>query len=555
MYTRQCTASSVPRRAPRVLYCKTSTSSYRDSNRELGRNTNSLDALANLARTSRLLHRYASQELWHTLPSFAPIFWTMPEDAYPHERPRGPWAWHIGSMMPAKTLTASRPLKPDDLARLSLYAPFVRRIAPRCSSNRVRRAPSFRAAYTDFDLSPELWEMLQAIWPRNFLHLEVLEYRQLADIDRKSYAHPLHLFIGPSLKKLDFAVSYLNKLTGWADRRTDTRDPTLEVFLKQLPLLAPHITNFTFSTEVRDLAQDALSEALCALHHLSTLPALRRLDIKVPPRDELRSAEPWPTGKFAALRDLYMSAVRIDEYSITVDVREPSSTGTFHALASEILAHPSSQTSIRSLEFTLHWVEVLPPEALEPLLPLSALEDLVLVGHVCAAVDDGTLCAMAQAWNKIRRLTLYKMPHHATQATVHSLRHFARYCPQLERLDVPLSHITPFTFALPASMDHPQFDTLRPHPLKRLGVGRPELHDEAALAAYLSSLFPTLRVIEHCWEGVISNGEAWGELEEEEDRITDRCICEDQGAGKKLARGKDCTLRDEEPRIQAGKRP
>ncbi len=395
--------------------------------------------------------------------------------------------------------------------------------------------------------------MLQAIWPRNFLHLEVLEYRQLADIDRKSYAHPLHLFIGPSLKKLDFTVLYLNKSTGWADRRTDTRDPTLEVFLKQLPLLAPHITNFTFSTEVRDLAQDALSEALCglsqltavrvnrislppvALHHLSTLPALRRLDIKVPPRDELRSAEPWPTGKFAALRDLYMSAVRIDECiyflglvsssaldSITVDVREPSSTGTFHALASEILAHPFSQTSIRSLEFTLHWVEVLPPEAFEPLLPLSALEDLVLVGHVCAAVDDGTLCAMAQAWNKIRRLTLYKMPHHATQATVHSLRHFARYCPQLERLDVPLSHITPFTFALPASMDHPQLDTLRPHPLKHLGVGRPELHAEAALAAYLSSLFPTLRVIEHCWEGVISNGEAWGELEEEEDRITDR---------------------------------
>ncbi len=98
----------------------------------------------------------------------------------------------------------------------------------------------------------------------------------------------------------------------------------------------------------------------------------------------------------------------------------------------------------------------------------------------------------------------------------------ALHCPRLEQLEVPLSNITPSTFALPAPKGHPQADALRPHPLERLGVGRPKLHDEAALAAYLSSLFPKLEFIEHCWDGVSPDGEDWVEMEEEEERITDR---------------------------------
>ncbi len=451
------------------------------------RNTASLNSLVTLARTSRLFHRYASQDIWHTLPSLIPIFDTMPEDAYRQEQPpRRPWAY--SGMVPAVILvcmrlhlarcgystrltpyvrqTASRPLKPDDLARFSLYAPFIRRIAPRDSGDwRWKKAPVM-AAYTEYYVSPELWEMLQAIWPRHLLYLEVLKYRQVAYIDSKAYAHPLHLIIGPSLKMLDFAVLYLDKSTGRLDRRTDdttSQDPALEVFFEQLPHLAPHITTFAFSTEVRVFARDALSQALCslshltsvtvncipllsrALDHLSTLPALQNLTIQVPPRDEL-VAEAWPTGRFTALRELDMRAVQIDEciyllghvssislHSIVVDVQEPSPTGTFQALASEVLAHSSSQTAIRSLAFTLHWVEGLPPEAFDPLLPLSALKFLVLSGQVCAAVDDETLCAMAQAWPKIQQLTLYEwgydhMPQLATQATVHSLCHFARYC-------------------------------------------------------------------------------------------------------------------------------
>ncbi len=45
-------------------------------------NTVSLNTLTCLARTSQLFHRYATQEIWHTLPSFVPIFRTMPTDAY-----------------------------------------------------------------------------------------------------------------------------------------------------------------------------------------------------------------------------------------------------------------------------------------------------------------------------------------------------------------------------------------------------------------------------------------------------------------------------------------
>ncbi|KAI0693441.1 hypothetical protein C8T65DRAFT_744715 [Cerioporus squamosus] len=497
------------------------------------RNTASLDVLAILARTSRQFHQYASTEIWHTLPSFVPIFDTMPEDAYRRERTARPGASPASGMaMPAVTLKAMRPLKPDDLVRFSLYVPLIRRIVPPYSSYWHWRKASIVDIF-DCDVSPELWEMLEAIWPRQLLNLEVLEYRQQAYIDRKAYAHPLHIFIGPSLKKLNFTVLYLNSQTGRPDRRTNdttTQDPNLEIFFERLPHLAPHITTFAFSTEVRVFARDALSQALCglsqltsvtlnrtplrppAVHYLSTLPALHHLAIKVPLEDELL-AEAWPTGAtgmFAALRDLVMNAHHFDECidllghvsssalrSIVVNVQAPSSTGTFQGLASAILAHPSSPASIRSLTLSLYWDEGIPPEAFSPLLPLSALEEFHLGGMVSAAVDDATLCAMARSWPKIKELSLYdwvddNAPQHPNQATVHGLRYFAQYCPDLESLQVPLSHISASTFALPASMTRPQLDPARPHRLERLGVGRPQLHDETVLAAYLSSLFPAL---------------------------------------------------------------
>ncbi|KAI0700010.1 hypothetical protein C8T65DRAFT_658354 [Cerioporus squamosus] len=505
------------------------------------KNTASLNTLTTLARTSRLVHQYACQQIWHTLPSFVPMFQTMPSDAFRPERNARP---HTPSgtlgMAPAVTLKATRPLRLDDLARFAVYAPYIRRIVPRYSSYWGWRNALTGAAYNEYDVSPELWEMLQAIWPSLPLNLEVIQYRQVAYIDCKAYAHPLHLFVGPSLKNLDFTVLYLNEQTGRPDRRTDdmtTQDPILEVFFQRLPELVPRLTSFAFATEVRVFARDALSQALCglsaltyvkvdrtalrprAIHQLSTLPALRCLELRVPPRDELL-ADAWPTGvtvPFAALRMLVLYASQLDEciellghvsssvlQSIAADVREQSSTGTFQAFGSAVSALPSSQTSIRSLVFTLRWIEGLPPEAFEPLLSLSALEELVLSESVCAAVDDATLCAMAQAWPKIRQLTLYHWvddhtPQRAIHTTVHGLRYFAECCPDLERLDVPLAHITAATFALPDAA-YPQLDPLRPHLLERLGVGRPKLHDEAALAGYLSALFPALIYVEHCWE-------------------------------------------------------
>ncbi|RDX50309.1 hypothetical protein OH76DRAFT_1482449 [Lentinus brumalis] len=537
-------------------------------------NTDSLNTLATIARISRLFHQYACQQIWHTLPSFVPIFLTMPTDAYRRERNARPYTTSgISGMAPTATLKATRTLVSHDLARFALYAPYMRRIVPRHSSYwSWRNALTVGAAYNEHDVSPELWHMLQAIWPTRLLSLEVLQYRQVAYISRKAYAHPLHLFAGQSLKTLDFTVLYLNEQTGRPDRRTvDTtpEDPCLDVFVRQLPQLSPHITTFAFATEPRVFARDAISDALCglsqltsvkvdrnalrprAVHHLSTLPALRHLDLCMPSREEML-AEPqalWPPRTttivpFSALSKLVIHAMQFDEcidlighvsssalLSIVVEVRVSSATATFPALASAIAALPSAETSIRSLTFTLRWLEALPPESFAPLLPLSALEELVLSDSAHAAVTDATLCAMAQSWPKMRQLTLYDwidhhVPQHAIQTTVHGLRFFAQCCPDLERLDVPLSDISAATFRAPSPSEsrtyYPLLDPSRPHLLERLGVGRPKLHDEAALAGSLSGLFPALMYIEHCWDDVraFAPGGMWDDDADTEERET-----------------------------------
>ncbi|TFK86880.1 hypothetical protein K466DRAFT_135776 [Polyporus arcularius HHB13444] len=543
-------------------------------------NTDSLDTLATIVRASRLFHQYACQQIWHTLPSFVPIFLTMPNDAYRRERNARPYSYTtsgIPGMLPASaTLKATRPLVPHDLARFALYAPYVRRVVPRHSSYwSWRNSLTAGAAHNEPDMSPELWHMLQAIWPTRLLSLEVLQYRQVAYIGRKAYTHPLHLFAGQSLKTLDFTVLYLNEQTGRPDRRTiDTvpEDPCLDVFVRQLPQLSPHITTFAIATEPRVFARDVISDALCglsqltfvkvdrnalrprAIHHLSTLPALRHLDLWMPSRGELL-ADPqalWPPrttaiAPFSALTKLVIHAMQIDEcidllrhvsssalLSIVVEVRVSSSTVTFPALASAIAALPSSETSIRSLNFTLRWLEALPPESFAPLLPLSALEELVLSDSAHAAVTDATLRAMAQSWPKMRQLTLYDwidhhVPQHAIQTTVHGLRFFAQCCPDLERLDVPLSDICAATLRAPLgppseseSRTYPLLDPSRPHLLERLGVGRPKLHDEAALAGSLSGLFPALMYIEHCWDDVraFAPGGMWDDDADTEERET-----------------------------------
>ena len=426
--------------------------------------------------------------------------------------------------------------------------------------------------------------MLQANWPPGLLDPEVLEYEQVAYIDRRAYAHPLHLFAGPSLKKLAFSIYYLDERTGGPDRRTrDTtaRDVNLELFFQKLPGLAPHLSSLEFTTEVRVFARGALSDALCrftqltfvkvdrvplyprAVYHLLTLPALHHLEFRSPTQSELLEEDCRPSGAaatFSALKSLKIHARQLDQCvhilscvtlpalrSITVDIEAQSPTCPFGALTSAIGTLPSSHLSLHSLIFTLRWNQRLPPEEFTPLLSLSALEKLVLRDGVCAAIDDATLGAMARAWPKIRHLTLYSseylIDYHLTwqqresqrvfKATVHGLRHFAQCCPDLEGLDVPLADISAATFAdvscgdslstMDTKLGKGQMDAgslhQRPHLLERLGLGRPKLHDEAALAAYLSALFPSLMYIEHdFWPG----DEQDNLLTDEEQAISER---------------------------------
>lgn len=188
-------------------------------------------------------------------------------------------------------------------------------------------------------------------------------------------------------------------------------------------------------------------------------------------------------------------------YCITEDVSE---------LCIELARHPTL-TSITVIVNSMLDGSPLSRETFAPLLALSELAVLDLNISHATNIDDAFLVDMARSWPKITRLDLcvqfpfWNMDVYYPAATLPGLIPFARFCPALEVLGVPVC-------ADISRIPHP---SLERRPMATRGPGAPKngsgmYHLKVGLsvmrepwtvpvAAFLSDVFPALEGVSTAW--------------------------------------------------------
>ena len=201
---------------------------------------------------------------------------------------------------------------------------------------------------------------------------------------------------------------------------------------------------------------------------------------------------------------------------------------------SVILARPNSESTKElsieaSIEQTSSSTSTFTSNHLEPLFALPSLTHLSLRLRCRFDLDDAVLERVARAWPHIEVLELGPGTQGDTRVTLAALVPFARHCPHLHTLGIPLD--APLEL-LPAELRGTRQEVEESgaggtttsvhvqHTLRRLKVGRARISDsEGEVAEFLPRLFPRLSYVENdCVPSVVSFGAVIPDATEEEVR-------------------------------------
>ncbi|KAJ7187270.1 hypothetical protein C8R46DRAFT_1184920 [Mycena filopes] len=268
--------------------------------------------------------------------------------------------------------------------------------------------------------------------------------------------------------------------------------------------------------QIESLDLDTLDRA--ALEHLSAVPALKCLDLRIveprdlgPPLSLTNDRSRNPT--FPALRDVdffassvqfgiefanMLSACSLNSFQLGTDVLASNATiGEFFCALTAGVIHPTF-TSIRISEID---------SGLSPTPPASTMSEYVIGGPTLALlfcfnnltdvelrtsagfdIDDTTAGDMARAWPNIKRLELASCTdmHHLSSLTLLGLRYFGIHCPDLISLKITFnaSAVPPFDNSPETRISHGR--------LLSLDVAASPISDPAAVGRFVSALFPNL---------------------------------------------------------------
>ncbi len=507
-------------------------------------NCASLDTLATFARTSREFHEPAIRAMWHTLSSFAPLIYTLPSEAWTHERGEAGWInlvrtgiiAHYKLLTSRRTKKPVRVLSPADCTRYVMYAALVEEV----SGRQFHWRWGFEQSLTipRLLITPEMWTALESVRPGCLPNLRLIHQHFPGPLSQ-----PLHIFPGPSLAR----VSLDMKLRNTEDQQVPDgpdRNVMLTQFLKSLTSSSPHLCWIDLSLEhpPLDALSDALADALCALPkladlsisvnllqsrawcHLSSLPMLKKLRcegyLEHFPEEATLASLASHGSLFPALTLLVMKADRNEMCNtlirtissttlaeVSFQITAPVDTVLFEALATLIGSHPS-RAALRKVAIAWRPPELasipLPAGAIKPFSTLSALESFILGGSGYSALDNDTAAYLARAWSQIRDVRFYAgrsltMYPYQTTVTVEGLLPFALYCPKLVRLNIPVADID--IASVPALSSTLTLIDRVSNDVKYLGIGCPRLDQraETSLAVYLSTLFPRLMHLNIQW--------------------------------------------------------
>ncbi|KAF7333422.1 hypothetical protein MVEN_02358000 [Mycena venus] len=265
-------------------------------------------------------------------------------------------------------------------------------------------------------------------------------------------------------------------------------------------------------SKIESLSLDTLDRP--ALEHLSRLPSLQILNLRIPEERDLgpqspsaaiipRHSQPFT---FPALRNVQffastiefatefaqmLSGCHLEKFMMGTDVL--ASNVTMGLLYSALSMHVSP-TTLHSL-----WIsDVDDGISITPTPP---------VAPAGFDIDDTTAWDMARAWPKIQSLELGTSTEllHSTRMTLHGYRAFAKHCENLHnlKLAVDASTVPPF--------DRSPDTRISQHRLRTIDVLKSPISDPRAVARFMSGLFPRLADISTL------NDWRWDDLIETED--------------------------------------
>ncbi|KAI1798248.1 hypothetical protein LXA43DRAFT_979478 [Ganoderma leucocontextum] len=491
-----------------------------------------LKTLASLARTSRLLHEPAVSAIWHTISHISVLLHTLPQDLWMESATTASDPEDEGYTVTSfqMRLSCKRQTSQSDFARLKHYAHRIEHITPANTSL----------------IASDVLDALAIHFPAGTLlpNIHTLSYTSTPS---EKYRW-LPLLIGPKLRSL--------RLVGPAPSQVDAEHPNagpldcLRVLSPRIcPVLSELTTRMDLETNIPHI--NVISEVIRGFQDLTTvlvpgipldflaimhLARLRNLNtLHANPSEEIKQVDYqyltstsasgqvyFPNLRKINLKDRFLafctSLLKVVS-SPVLDAVTFTTTQVFGFCCtsedvSELCVELGRHTSLTSITVTVNSMltgEHLNRKTFAPLLVLSNLSVLYMNITHTVDIDNAFLADMAHAWRKITQLELcvenpfWDMAFYHPVATLHGLVPFARLCPELEVLGIPVD----------ADVSRIRRASLERRPVYSksglcfLKVGLSVVRDPVPVAAFLSDVFPALTGVSSAW--VDSMGEDMSE--------------------------------------------
>ncbi|KAJ6537756.1 hypothetical protein B0H19DRAFT_1078885 [Mycena capillaripes] len=455
-----------------------------------------LKSLAALARTCKSFQRPALDALWRLQTDLLPAFQCFPDDV-----------WDVGpSHLGKKTfLKFRRPLQPADWERPLIYWRLIK---------------SFRIfGFDKARISPDVCETLRSCCPTPSLFPNL---REVGWFERDPSLLPLFsMFLSPQIKSIGLvpmdSPEHISLL------------PTLGVKypnLTHVDLGGQPYTAFsarilesvsTFVLNLHHLESLGLSQANGAIFdHLAQLPFLKSLvvDSVVPFKTSFlrNSSDP----RFPSLRALNLWATTPEIAAVIVGAMEHPALTSLNLVFNA--AFPNAQTTtklytviarnrdhsalryLRVEDDGAHSFAKAPSDAqfgayvvhtetLTILFAFTNLTTIILKPFHGFDLDDEMMSRMARTWYRVEELRLtghHRVREAPARVTLMGIYSLARHCVNLRVLEIFFD-----------ASNIPMLDEIRPQTsLTILGTNESPISSPAAVAIFLSSIFPGLQDID-----------------------------------------------------------
>ncbi|KAJ6463428.1 hypothetical protein C8R45DRAFT_1025676 [Mycena sanguinolenta] len=419
----------------------------------------SSQTLAALAITCKALSEPALDALWENC-YFYRLLELFPQDLFVESE------WRL-----------ARPIMPIDWTRSRFYASRVKTLEVYEDCAEVLKAMG--PFYPSSGLLPNLRRLVS--------------YSDDSELDITT----LRVLLHPQVKEVVF-YNYPPSITNLS-------------FLSALPVLCPHLTDFTFSFNLREGDYPETAAVISTLvPALQMLESLRlNLDVHV---GELNlgllsnlttlhlTGGPTVVGSFPRLRDIsvnHIDAVSAIELLSSAAVLDMVKIDLWLAPTSPQVAElvrtlksVASSTSLKTLSLSLLPADDMPADVMEAqtlreLSFFSGLKSVHIEWFFGPDLDDRTLEFLTTSWTQLTNLQLVQRGTD-TNLTLKSLLPLARNCPHLQHLDLKVD-----------AREVPELPRVAPQrTLNSMDVASSPIQSATKVARYISGIFPD---VEHVW--------------------------------------------------------